>query len=311
MDFGTKIAYYRKERGMTQEELASQFDISNQAVSKWETGQSYPDVELLPKIADFFEISLDELFGRAFVQKGVAEAVQNDEAGDAFEQASLPAPVTLPEAVTFPVPEQRDIYDDSEALYAVLYQGSRLVHEEEIKKRFGHITNKLSFEYNGPALNVYSVFSVTCDNVQGDVTAGSYVECDRVTGNVTSGSYVECDSVEGNVTAGGYVECDSVGQGVIAGGYAECGDVGGKLAAGGYVECGDVGESVAAGGYIECGDVGCNVAAGSYVECGDVGANVQAQENVECGDVGGDVSAEGDVQCGDVAGSVTAGGKVG
>lgn len=280
MDLGAKIAYYRKERNMTQEELASQFDISNQAVSKWETGQSYPDVELLPRIADFFEISLDELFGREFAPKKSAEAVnekgQDDERKEAIGQATLPAPVTLPDTIDWPVPEQRDIYDDSEALYAVLYQGSRLVHEEEIKKRFGHITNKLSFEYSGPALNVYSVFSVACEDVQGDVTAGGYVEC---------------DSVEGSVTAGGYVECDSVGQNVVAGGYAECGDVGGKVAAGGYVECGDVGESVAAGGHVECGDVGCNVQAGGNVECGDVGGNVSAEGNVECGDVAGSVTA--------------------
>lgn len=299
MDFGSKIAYYRKERNMTQEELASQFDISNQAVSKWETGQSYPDVELLPKIADFFEISLDELFGREFSIKKSAEAVnekgQDDERKEAIGQATLPAPVTLPDTIGWPVPEQRDTFDDRDALYVVLYQGSRLVHEEEIKKRFGHIANKLSFEYSGPALNVYSVFSVACEDVQGDVNAGGYVECDSVEGSVTAGGYVECTSVEGGVTAGGYVECDSVGQNVVAGGYAECGDVGGKVAAGGYVECGDVGESVAAGAHVECGDVGCNVHAGG---------------NVECGDVGGDVSAEGDVECGDVAGSVTAGGKV-
>lgn len=264
MDFGSKIAYYRKMRNMTQEELASQFDISNQAVSKWETGQSYPDVELLPKIADFFEISLDELFGREFVPQ------------DSDVVVKMPAPASLPAPVTLPVSEYREEHRDNETLYAVLYQGQRLVHEEEIKKRFGHIVNKLSFSYEGPALNVQSVFSVVCENVQG---------------NVTAGGYVECDCVGQSVTAGGYVECGDVGHGVIAGGYAQCGDVGGKLAAGGYVECGDVGESVAAGGHVECGDVGCNVQAGGNVECGDVGGNVSAEGNVACGDVNGSVTA--------------------
>lgn len=294
MDFGSKIAYYRKARNLTQEELASQFDISNQAVSKWETGQSYPDVELLPRIADFFEISLDELFGREFTAKASVESVV--ETTEENELIEIPAPAILPVPVTLPIPEYRDSCDDSETLYAVLYQGNRLVHEEEIKSRFGRIASKLDFSYEGPALNVYSVFNVTCESVQGDVTAGAYVEC---------------ENVEGSVTAGGYVECENVGQGVIAGGYAECGDVGGRLAAGGYVECGDVGESVAAGVYVECGDVGNNVTAGNYVECGDVGANVQAEGNIACGNVGGNVSAEGDVDCGYVGGSVTAGGKVG
>lgn len=283
MDFGSKIAQYRKERNMTQEELASQFDISNQAVSKWETGQSYPDVQLLPKIADFFEISLDELFGREFISKEMDKTAESSETTGMVEEVvqesgrvEMPVPVTLPEPVTLPIPEYREEHIENETLYAVLYQGGRLVHEEEIKKHFGRIVNKLSFSYDGPALNVYSTFSVVCDNVQGDVTAGGYVEC---------------DCVEGSVTAGGYVECDDVGQGVIAGGYAECGDVGGKLAAGGYVECGNVGDSVTAGGHIECGDVGCNVQAGGNVECGDVRGNVSAEGNVECGDVAGSVTA--------------------
>ncbi len=236
MDFGSKIAYYRKERNMTQEELASQFDISNQAVSKWETGQSYPDVELLPKIADFFEISLDELFGREFSIKKSAEAVnekgQDDERKEAIGQATLPAPVTLPDTIGWPVPEQRDTFDDRDALYVVLYQGSRLVHEEEIKKHFGHIANKLSFSYDGPALNVYSIFSVVCDNVQGNVTAGGYVECGDVGDSVAAGSYVECGDVGCNVQSAAYVECGDVGGNVSAEGNVECGDVGGSVTAG-------------------------------------------------------------------------------
>ncbi|MGM9969006.1 MAG: helix-turn-helix domain-containing protein [Anaeroplasma sp.] len=47
---------------MTQEELADILNISPQSVSKWETGNSIPDVELLPIIARYFGISMDELF---------------------------------------------------------------------------------------------------------------------------------------------------------------------------------------------------------------------------------------------------------
>ena len=60
---GTQIAKLRKERNITQEELAKNLDISAQAVSKWENGGS-PDLELLPKIADYFETTIDYLFGR-------------------------------------------------------------------------------------------------------------------------------------------------------------------------------------------------------------------------------------------------------
>ena len=60
---GAMIAKLRKEKNVTQEELASKVGISSQAVSKWENG-GMPDAELLPRIADFFEVSIDTLFGR-------------------------------------------------------------------------------------------------------------------------------------------------------------------------------------------------------------------------------------------------------
>ena len=60
---GNIIAKLRKEKGATQEELAKHTQVSTQAVSKWENG-GVPDIELLPKIADFFGVSIDALFGR-------------------------------------------------------------------------------------------------------------------------------------------------------------------------------------------------------------------------------------------------------
>ena len=51
-DFAQRIITLRKELSMTQEQLAQELGITAQAVSKWETGQSYPDITLLPKLAD-------------------------------------------------------------------------------------------------------------------------------------------------------------------------------------------------------------------------------------------------------------------
>jgi len=58
----TKIRTLRKNKNMTQEELAEVLLVSPQAVSKWENGQSVPDVELLPVIARYFGITMDEFF---------------------------------------------------------------------------------------------------------------------------------------------------------------------------------------------------------------------------------------------------------
>ena len=61
MTIGDKIKELRKSRKLTQEQLAEYFGISSQAVSKWETGMSSPDIDMLPKIASFFNITIDEL----------------------------------------------------------------------------------------------------------------------------------------------------------------------------------------------------------------------------------------------------------
>jgi len=61
--FKENVRRLRKERDLTQEALADFLGVSFQAVSKWERGESYPDFELLPVIADFFSVSTDELLG--------------------------------------------------------------------------------------------------------------------------------------------------------------------------------------------------------------------------------------------------------
>ena len=48
---------------MTQEQLANALGVTNQSVSKWESGQCCPDIQLLPSIAELFEVSVDELLG--------------------------------------------------------------------------------------------------------------------------------------------------------------------------------------------------------------------------------------------------------
>ena len=58
---GEKIKSFRKKREITQEQLAAYLNISFQSVSKWECGEAYPDITMLPKIAMFFGITTDEL----------------------------------------------------------------------------------------------------------------------------------------------------------------------------------------------------------------------------------------------------------
>lgn len=98
INIGTIIMEKRKEKQVTQEGLAQFLNVSKAAVSKWESGKSYPDITLLPVIANFFSITVDDLLGYepqltndqirvcysqladAFTRKPFAEAYEESEA---------------------------------------------------------------------------------------------------------------------------------------------------------------------------------------------------------------------------------------
>ena len=61
--FSTKFKNLRKANDLTQEQIAEIFHVSPQSVSRWETGANYPDIEILPHIALFFKVTVDELLG--------------------------------------------------------------------------------------------------------------------------------------------------------------------------------------------------------------------------------------------------------
>ena len=62
---GTNIKEYRLQKGYTQEQLAYELGVSAQTVSRWENGTTYPDIVMLPIIAELFETSIDTLMGYA------------------------------------------------------------------------------------------------------------------------------------------------------------------------------------------------------------------------------------------------------
>ncbi len=81
------IKKFRKQRGMTQEEFSNRLGLSYQAVSKWETGKTAPDVFLLPSIAEVFECSIDDLF--SFLAKNKQESLHilpGDSVPDSMKQ---------------------------------------------------------------------------------------------------------------------------------------------------------------------------------------------------------------------------------
>ena len=200
MNFAEIIVNRRKALGLTQEGLAQKLGVTNQAVSKWESGQSCPDLALLPRIADLFGITIDELFGRE------------------------PKAVDFPAQPPFPWP-------DDGVLRVLLYAGHTRV--------YGPVegADEIHFCYEGPALNIESAVSVYCDDVMGNVTAGHSVNCDDVYGSVSAQGSVNCDDVKGDIRAGGNVTCDCAEGDIHAGGNVQVDEASGDIHAGGSVYC--------------------------------------------------------------------------
>jgi transcriptional regulator with XRE-family HTH domain len=61
MEFNEKLQELRKQKGLTQEELAASLYVSRTAISKWESGRGYPNIESLKAVAKFFSLTIDEL----------------------------------------------------------------------------------------------------------------------------------------------------------------------------------------------------------------------------------------------------------
>lgn len=92
---GENLKRLRKEKGLTQEQLAERLNVSFQAVSKWECGDGYPDIVMLPLIAQIFGVSLDELVGMQKIcsneeaEKILAQVDENESKGLRAENVAL------------------------------------------------------------------------------------------------------------------------------------------------------------------------------------------------------------------------------
>lgn len=239
---GETIGALRKAKGMTQEQFANRLGLTFQAVSKWENNASYPDITLLPQIADIFDVTIDALFGRQ--------------------------PIPSPEAKEVHLIADDLPWDDDDTVHAVLYWGRKLLQNQPVRfgvHRKGQALaekDRIIFCYEGSTLlNIQSDFSVFCENcsVSGDVSAGDALTCGDVGGSAHAGDSLTCGNVKGNVTAGDSVHCQAVEGNVKAGDSVTCGNVGGNVDAGDGVKCGDVAGSVKAGDSVVCSGIGGSV----------------------------------------------------
>jgi len=331
---GEIIRNMRKQKGYTQDALAQAAGVSVQAVSKWETGQSMPDVALLPSIADFLEVAIDALFGRSVCQANREPA----------EQAGL----------SFP-------HDGR--LRVVQYLGDRMMDAQEctdgreIRLYIEDSSQKADIEIQGSARisgaisgAVHASGDLFVDgSISGEVKAGGNITCE---GNISGAA--QRSNFAANRPAGFDGAAAS-----FKGIKVALSDMGGKLVrifstdrtqgnmdAFFRSELPDdevirvvqmqgrrimsVEESsgeqiirlsvehltqnrmnVEVYGSAEIhGNIGGNAHAGETMTCGDVGGNAQAEDSLTCGNVAGNAEAGDGLTCAQVGGSVRAGDSV-
>ncbi len=215
MTIGSKIAFYRKKLGITQDALAQKIGVSNQAVSKWESDQCCPDISLLPLLADTFGTTIDELFDR--------------------KAPSVTTPPDIP-------------WEDDDTLHVAVFHGRTYIGRSDA-------CAEVTFQYEGPALNIDCAVNLHCDTVSGNITAGGVVDCKDVYGSIQAGGSVTCDAVSGSVNAGGNVTCDDVNGNVRAGGSITCDIVEGDAEACCNITCAEICGAATAGGDIYCDEI--------------------------------------------------------
>ncbi|MCI8601515.1 MAG: helix-turn-helix domain-containing protein [Oscillospiraceae bacterium] len=267
MKIGENIRTLRQQKNINQEALAAAFSVSIQAVSKWETGASLPDVALIPSIAEFFGVTIDQLFYG--LDSKAADAVGTE------PPAEAPSWQGREKGLPFP---------NDNKVRVVQYIGHRLVKAADKDLWDGILLNLEETMEN--------ISMSKSRSLQIEVWGHAQLEGD-LTGDIHAGGSVECGEVEGDVHAGGSVNCGEISGDARVGGSLSCGEIGGDVTVGGDAQIeGEVSGDLKAGGSIACGDVSGNVNAhGGSVECRNVDGDVKAQ-NVTCGEVGGDVQAK-------------------
>ena len=201
------ISALRLQSGLTQAALAEQLGITFQAVSKWENGQSAPDITLLPQLADIFGVQIDELFGRAPAQPAAPADV---------DKAARYVVDTVP-------------WDDDGELRGVVYKGQTLL------EKANRITRKFVFVYKGDAVNVSAMCGLECGNIAGNASAGTSISAGNIDGSANAGTGIVAQNIGNNVKAGTHVNAADITGNVNAGTHVMAHDITGDVRAGTHI----------------------------------------------------------------------------
>ena len=219
------ISFYRKRQGFTQEELAKKLGVTNQSVSKWESAQCCPDIGLLPMLADIFEISIDELFGR-----------KNEKEIHYDLCSELP-------------------WNDDNTIRVFRTLGKKILESTDENGIINITFPKDCYKTEGRFFKVEVMGNINCDaSINGDVVCQGNIECNDINGDVKEcrGNISAAGDINGKVSCGNNVACgDNISGNVSCGDNVACGkSIEGDVDCGGKVECREI------KGNVECqGDI--------------------------------------------------------
>ena len=121
----------RKEKGNTQEALAEQLGITMQAVSKWERDEGYPDITLLPAIASYYNVSIDDLLGVGKIEKEKKLSELSDKYNELFRAGKTSERVALCRAAVKEFPN--DLRVIHKLMYALMTEDKKKYADEIIE----------------------------------------------------------------------------------------------------------------------------------------------------------------------------------
>ena len=187
------IQKFRKEKNMTQKELAEKLGVTYQAVSKWENATSAPDISFLPQLADVFGYTIDDLFSRITHQD-------------------------------FKDPLYRDLpWDDDDVIRGVVFYGHNIIEATD------PVIDRFTFEIIGDPKNVQSHCRIDIKgNVRGNCEAGTRIDVGGgLTGNCSAGNRIDIGGgVLGMCNAGDRIDVGGGITGMINnGGTINCAEI--------------------------------------------------------------------------------------
>ncbi len=306
------IRKFRKEMGIGQEALANALGVTIQAVSKWETSGSMPDITLLPQIAEFLGVTLEELFyGRKDdAPQLVIEPMENVQQEEKEEPpVGEPSEADSGQSDEQPGEQQETRRETRSYSWNDLSDLGKTIGSS-ISEQVRRVAAEVKENISGMNLHLNHQDGWTAENkVRSDLPNDQILRVVQFYGNEMVQADEVCSSQPIHLAMPD--SCPIPIHKVIIYGNAEItGTVGGSLSADGSVRCGNVGGSVQSDGDVNCQSVDGSVTADGYVQCNNVGGNVTSDENVTCGNVMGNVTTDGNVTCSVVRGSVRCEGKV-